>query len=98
MMKMEKQLEQEVKAAVQTVAKEILKDYDDRLERMNKLAEGNQALFEQLVQAYDIRIEEYQQRIEVILLELEEITDRLEDRSFVKLLLLKIIERERRYS
>ncbi|WP_293692395.1 hypothetical protein [uncultured Phascolarctobacterium sp.] len=95
---MEKQLEQEVKAAVQTVAKEILKDYDDRLERMNKLAEGNQALFEQLVQAYDIRIEEYQQRIEVILLELEEITDRLEDRSFVKLLLLKIIERERRYS
>ena len=65
---------------------------------MNKLAEGNQALFEQLVQAYDIRIEEYQQRIEVILLELEEITDRLEDRSFVKLLLLKIIERERRYS
>jgi isocitrate dehydrogenase kinase/phosphatase len=98
MIKMEKQLEQEVKAAVQTVAKEILKDYDDRLERMNKLAEGNQALFEQLVQAYDIRIEEYQQRIEVILLELEEITDRLEDRSFVKLLLLKIIERERRYS
>lgn len=95
---MEKQLEQEVKAAVQTVAKEILKDYDNRLERMNKLAEGNQALFEQLVQAYDIRIEEYQQRIEVILLELEEITDRLEDRSFVKLLLLKIIERERRYS
>ena len=95
---MEKQLEQEVKAAVQTVAKEILKDYDDRLERMNKLAEGNQALFEQLVQAYDIRIEEYQQRIEVILLELEEITDRLEDRSFVKLLLLKTIERERRYS
>lgn len=95
---MEKQLEQEVKAAVQTVAKEILKDYDDRLERMNKLAEGNQALFEQLVQAYDIRTEEYQQRIEVILLELEEITDRLEDRSFVKLLLLKIIERERRYS
>lgn len=95
---MEKQLEQEVKAAVQTVAKEILKDYDDRLERMNKLAEGNQALFEQLVQAYDIRIEEYQQHIEVILLELEEITDRLEDRSFVKLLLLKIIERERRYS
>mgnify|MGYP004501160845 FL=1 len=95
---MEKQLEQEVKAAVQTVAKEILKDYDDRLERMNKLAEGNQALFEQLVQAYDIRIEEYQQRIEVILLELEEIADRLEDRSFVKLLLLKIIERERRYS
>lgn len=95
---MEKQLEQEVKAAVQTVAKEILKDYDDRLERMNKLAEGNQALFEQLAQAYDIRIEEYQQRIEVILLELEEITDRLEDRSFVKLLLLKIIERERRYS
>lgn len=95
---MEKQLEQEVKAAVQTVAKEILKDYDDRLERMNKLAEGNQALFEQLVQAYDIRIEEYQQRIEVILLELEEITDRLEDRSFVKILLLKIIERERRYS
>lgn len=95
---MEKQLEQEVKAAVQTVAKEILKDYDDRLERTNKLAEGNQALFEQLVQAYDIRIEEYQQRIEVILLELEEITDRLEDRSFVKLLLLKIIERERRYS
>ena len=95
---MEKQLEQEVKAAVQTVAKEILKDYDDRLERMNKLAEGNKALFEQLVQAYDIRIEEYQQRIEVILLELEEITDRLEDRSFVKLLLLKIIERERRYS
>lgn len=95
---MEKQLEQEVKAAVQTVAKEILKDYDDRLERMNKLTEGNQALFEQLVQAYDIRIEEYQQRIEVILLELEEITDRLEDRSFVKLLLLKIIERERRYS
>lgn len=95
---MEKQLEQEVKAAVQTVAKEILKDYADRLERMNKLAEGNQALFEQLVQAYDIRIEEYQQRIEVILLELEEITDRLEDRSFVKLLLLKIIERERRYS
>lgn len=95
---MEKQLEQEVKAAVQTVAKEILKDYDDRLERMNKLAEGNQALFEQLVQAYDIRIEEYQQRIEVILLELEEITDRIEDRSFVKLLLLKIIERERRYS
>lgn len=95
---MEKQLEQEVKAAVQTVAKEILKDYDDRLERMNKLAEGNQALFEQLVQAYDIRIEEYQQRIEVILLELEEITDRLEDRSFVKSLLLKIIERERRYS
>lgn len=89
---MEKQLEQEVKAAVQTVAKEILKDYDDRLERMNKLAEGNQALFEQLVQAYDIRIEEYQQRIEVILLELEEITDRLEDRSFVKLLLLKIID------
>lgn len=95
---MEKQLEQEVKAAVQTVAKEILKDYDDRLERMNKLAEGNQALFEQLVQAYDIRIEEYQQRIEAILLELEEIADRLEDRSFVKLLLLKIIERERRYS
>ena len=95
---MEKQLEQEVKAAVQTVAKEILKDYDDRFERMNKLAEGNQALFEQLVQAYNIRIEEYQQRIEVILLELEEITDRLEDRSFVKLLLLKIIERERRYS
>lgn len=95
---MEKQLEQEVKAAVQTVAKEILKDYDDRLERMNKLAEGNQALYEQLIQAYDIRIEEYQQRIEVILLELEEITDRLEDRSFVKLLLLKIIERERRYS
>lgn len=95
---MEKQLEQEVKAAAQTAAKEILKDYDDRLERMNKLAEGNQALFEQLVQAYDIRIEEYQQRIEVILLELEEITDRLEDRSFVKLLLLKIIERERRYS
>lgn len=95
---MEKQLEQEVKAAVQAVAKEILKDYDDRLERMNKLAEGNQALYEQLVQAYDIRIEEYQQRIEVILLELEEITDRLEDRSFVKLLLLKIIERERRYS
>jgi isocitrate dehydrogenase kinase/phosphatase len=95
---MEKQLEQEVKAAVQTVAKEILKDYDDRLERMNKLAEGNQALFEQFVQAYDIRIEEYQQRIEVILLELEEIADRLEDRSFVKLLLLKIIERERRYS
>ena len=95
---MEKQLEQEVKAAVQTVAKEILKDYDDRLERTNILAEGNQALFAQLVQAYDIRIEEYQQRIEVILLELEEITDRLEDRSFVKLLLLKIIERERRYS
>ena len=95
---MEKQLEQEVKAAVQTVAKEILKDYDERLERTNKLGEGNQALFEQLVQAYDIRIEEYQQRIEVILLELEEITDRLEDRSFVKLLLLKIIERERRYS
>ena len=95
---MEKQLEQEVKAAVQTVAKEILKDYDDKLERMNKLAEGNQALVEQLVQAYDIRIEEYQQRIEVILLELEEIADRLEDRSFVKLLLLKIIERERRYS
>lgn len=95
---MEKQLEQEVKAAVQTVAKEILKDYDDRLERMNKLAEGNQALYEQLVRAYDIRIEEYQQRIEVILLELEEITDRLEDRSFVKLLLLKIIERERHYS
>ncbi len=95
---MEKQLEQEVKAAARTVTKEILKDYDDRLERMNKLAEGNQALFEQLVQAYDIRIEEYQQRIEVILLELEEITDRLEDRSFVKLLLLKIIERERRYS
>lgn len=95
---MEKQLEQEVKAAAQTVTREILKDYDDRLERMNKLAEGNQALFEQLVQAYDIRIEEYQQRIEMILLELEEITDRLEDRSFVKLLLLKIIERERRYS
>lgn len=97
-MKMEKQLKQEVEAAVKVVAKEVLKDYDDRLERMNKLAEENQALYEQLVRAYDIRIEEYQQRIEVILLELEEITDRLEDRSFVKLLLLKIIERERRYS
>lgn len=95
---MEKQLKQEVEAAVKVVAKEVLKDYDDRLERMNKLAEENQALYEQLVRAYDIRIEEYQQRIEVILLELEEITDRLEDRSFVKLLLLKIIERERRYS
>lgn len=88
---MEKQLKQEVEAAVKVVAKEVLKDYDDRLERMNKLAEENQALYEQLVRAYDIRIEEYQQRIEVILLELEEITDRLEDRSFVKLLLLKII-------
>lgn len=95
---MEKQLKQEVEAAVKVVAKEVLKDYDNRLERMNKLAEENQALYEQLVRAYDIRIEEYQQRIEVILLELEEITDRLEDRSFVKLLLLKIIERERRYS
>lgn len=95
---MEKQLKQEVEAAVKVVAKEVLKDYDDRLERMNKLAEENQALYEQLVRAYDIRIEECQQRIEVILLELEEITDRLEDRSFVKLLLLKIIERERRYS